>query len=42
MIPNYKEFVNFRKEISYIKLGNNSRIVSKGRGDTEYLKNVIS
>jgi hypothetical protein len=41
MIPNYEEFVNFRNEISYIKLGNNSRIVSKGRGDTAYLKNVM-
>jgi hypothetical protein len=41
MITNYAEFVNFRNEISYLKLGNNSRIVSKGRGDTAYLKNVI-
>ena len=32
MIPDFKEFINFKSEISYIKLGNNSNIISKGRG----------
>ena len=41
MIPDFKEFINFKSEISYIKLGNNSNIISKGRGDTRYLKNAM-
>ena len=30
-IPDFKEFINFKREISYKKLKNNSSIISKGR-----------
>jgi hypothetical protein len=41
MSPYINEFKNFRPEISQVKLGNNKIILSKGRGETDLLKNVM-
>ena len=41
MSPYINEFINFKNNISHVKLGDNKIITSKGRGDTKYLKNVL-
>jgi hypothetical protein len=41
MSPYKYEFINFKKNHSHVKLGDNKVITSIGRGDTKYLKNVM-
>jgi hypothetical protein len=41
MSPYSNEFITFKSQISQVKLGNDKIILSKGRGDTKVLKNVM-